>query len=377
MQQRLLVAALQLAHGREVTALRDPDPVDRDQVGGEAGGDVRQPLLAVLGGGELGLEVPVAGGAELDPLPLLVDDQPGGDRLHAAGRELRHDLLPQHRGDLVAVEPVEDAPGLVRVDLAVVEHGGVGDGAGDRLGGDLVEDHPGDRDPGLELLEQVPGDGLALAVLVSGQVELVGVLEQRLELGDLGLLVAGDDVERLEVVVDVDAEPGPRLGPVLLRDLRRLGGHVADVADARLDHVALAEVAGDGPGLGRGLHDHQPGAMTVPGGTGPGRATVAPLSPLFEAAAVLPAALLFAGTLFPTSHQKRHGPSSRSGGALASLRRDSPPQVPYAARPRNARPCRYPCNPVSRPDCSRVPCPSGPMALSGPVWPCLAALHRA
>src|SRR5580658_2754380 len=32
-----------------------------------------------------------------------------------------------------------------------------------------------------------------------------------------------------------------------------------------------------------------------------------PLSPFFEAAGVLPAALLFAGTLFPTSHQKRHG----------------------------------------------------------------------
>ena len=196
MQQRLLVAGPQLAHGREVTALGDPGPVDAHQRGGEAGGGVRQPLLAVLGGGELGLEVPVAGGAELDPLPLPVDDQPGRDRLHAAGRELRHDLLPQHRRDLVAVEPVEDAPGLVRVDLAVVEHGRVGDGAGDRLGGDLVEDHPAGRDLRLELLQQVPGDGLALAVLISGQVELVGVLEEPLELGDLRLLVAGDDVER-------------------------------------------------------------------------------------------------------------------------------------------------------------------------------------
>src|ERR1700744_128807 len=66
----------------------------------------------------------------------------------------------------------------------------------------------------------------------------------------------------------------------------------------------------------------------------------APLSPLSEAAVVgLPAALLLAGTLFPTSHP-RHGPSL-------------PPKVPSAAGPRNARPCRYPCNPFSRPDCSR------------------------
>src|ERR1700744_5128997 len=80
---------------------------------------------------------------------------------------------------------------------------------------------------------------------------------------------------------------------------------------------------------------------------------LSPLFPLFEAAAVFPAALLFPGTLFPTSHQKRHGPSSRCGGASASLDA-TPPSVPYAARPRNARPCRYPCNPVRRPDCSRA-----------------------
>ena len=231
-QQRLPGAGLQLADGGEVATLGDPRPVDAHQRRGEAGGVVGEPLLAVLGGAELGLEVPVAGGAELDPLPLPVDDQPRRDRLHPARRQLRHDLLPQHRGDLVAVEPVEDAPRLVGVDLAVVELGRVGDGAGDRLRGDLVEDHPPGRHLGLEFLEQVPGDGLALAVLVCRQVELVGVLEQRLELGDLLLLVGRDDVKGLEVVVDVDAESSPRLRAVLFRNFRGLVGHVANVADA-------------------------------------------------------------------------------------------------------------------------------------------------
>jgi hypothetical protein len=60
----------------------------------------------------------------------------------------------------------------------------------DGLRGDLVEDHPADRDLRVERLEQVPGDGLALAVLIGGEEELVRVLEQRLELGDLLLLVA-------------------------------------------------------------------------------------------------------------------------------------------------------------------------------------------
>jgi hypothetical protein len=186
----------------------------------------------VVLGSELGLEVPVARGPERDPLPLPVDDQPGGDGLHPARRKPRHDLLPQHRRDLVPVQPVEHPSRLVGVDLAVVKLCRVGDGARDRLRGDLVEDHPAGGNLRLELLEQVPGDGLALAVFIGGEVQLVGVLEQRLELGDLLLLVAGHDVERGEVVVNVHAKPGPRLRTVLLRYFCRFVRHVADMADA-------------------------------------------------------------------------------------------------------------------------------------------------
>ena len=214
-------------------------------------------------GRELGLEVGVGGRAEGDPLAFAVDDQPGGHRLDPAGGQLGHDLLPQDRRDLVAVQPVEHAARLIGVHQAVVHFARAGDRAGDRLRGDLVEDHPVRRDGGLELLEQVPGDGLALAVLVCREQQFVRVLQQALELGDLLPLVAVHDVEGLEVVVHVDAEPGPRLAPVLGRDLCRAVGHVADVADAGLDHVPLPEVPGNRPGLGRGLDDDQLGAMAV------------------------------------------------------------------------------------------------------------------
>ena len=232
-------------------------------------------------GRELGLEVGVGGRAERDPVAFPVDDQPGRDRLHPPGGQLGHDLLPQHGRDLVPVKTVKHPARLVGVHLALVELLGVGDGAGDRLRGDLVEDHPAGRHLGLEFLEQVPGDGLALAVLICREQELVGVLEQALELGDLLPLVAVHDIEGLEVVVDVDAEPGPRLAAVLFRDLGRAVGHVADVADAGLDHVALAEVTGDGPGLGGGFDDDQLGAMAAGGRgcrlSGPGLAAPAAL----------------------------------------------------------------------------------------------------
>ena len=74
-------------------------------------------------------------------------------------------------GDLVAVEPVEDAAGLLRVDQGLVDLARVGHRRLDRRLGDLVEDHPLDRDLGLERLDQVPGDRLALAVLICGEVD--------------------------------------------------------------------------------------------------------------------------------------------------------------------------------------------------------------
>src|SRR5262249_17670861 len=167
------------------------------------------------------------------------------------------DVLPQRRRDFVAVEPVQYPPGLVGLHQAVVHLPGVRDGLGDRLRRDLVEDHAPGRDLRLQLLEKVPGDRLALAVFIGGEQELVGVLEQVLELGDLLPLVGVDDVERFEVVVDVHAEAGPRAAALSGRYLRGLVRHVADVADAGLDHVFPAKEASDRARLGRRLDDHE------------------------------------------------------------------------------------------------------------------------
>ena len=221
-------------------------------------GNIRWIVLSGGSGVEGALEVPVGRDPEPHPVALPVDHEPGGDRLHAAGGQAGHDLLPQHRGDLVAVEAVQDPARLLGLDQVHVELAGVLRRLLDGGLGDLVEDHPLDRDVlRLQLVEQVPGDRLALAVLIGGEVELVGVLEQALELGDVRLLVAGHDVIGLEVVLDVDGEPSPRL----VLDLRGgVGGalrKVADVADRGLDDVPVAEVPADGAGLGRGLDDHQ------------------------------------------------------------------------------------------------------------------------
>jgi hypothetical protein len=120
-----------------------------------------------------------------------------------------------------------------------------------------VEDHALDRHPRVEHLEEVPRDGLALAILIGREVDLVDPLHEVLQLLDLIAPVGRHHVQRLEVVVDVDAEAGPGFPLVRGGHVGRTAGQIADVADGRLDHVPRAEVAGDGLRLGGGLDDDE------------------------------------------------------------------------------------------------------------------------
>ena len=124
----------------------------------------------------------------------------------------------------------------------------VGERVPDRALGDLVERHAlGLRRRHVRGLRDVPGDRLALAVEVGGEVDRVGRLRGLADLGDLLLAVVGDHVLRREVVVDVDPELA--LAGVLRQ--------VPDVAIGGEDSVVVAQVALDRPRLGRRLHDHE------------------------------------------------------------------------------------------------------------------------
>ena len=188
-------------------------------------------------------QVPVAGRHEGHALALSFDDEADAGRLDPPGAQALADLAPAHLGDGVAVEAVDDATALLGVDEAVVDVAALVDGVLDGGLGDLVEHHPLHGHRRLQHLEEVPRDGLALAVLIRREVELVGVLERPLQLGDRRLLAGVHLVVDLEVVVDVDAEP--------------LGGQVADVAHRREHGELAAQEALDGAGFGGGLHDHE------------------------------------------------------------------------------------------------------------------------
>ncbi len=157
-------------------------------------------------GGEGSAEVPVARGHEGHPLPLPLHHEAHAGRLHPAGGELRPDLAPAHLGDGIAVQAVDDAATLLSVDEAVVDVPRLVDGVLDGGLGDLVEHHSLHRHRRLQHLEQVPGDGLALAILIRGEVELVCALQCLAQLGDRLLLAGVHLVGDGEVVIDVHAQ---------------------------------------------------------------------------------------------------------------------------------------------------------------------------
>lgn len=89
----------------------------------------------------------------------------------------------------------------------------------------------------------MPGDGLALAIRVRCKIDGVAALGGLFELADELLFASDGLVDRLEVVLDVDAELA--------------FGQVAQMAHAGLDLVVFAEIFSNGFRLCRRLDDHQ------------------------------------------------------------------------------------------------------------------------
>ena len=149
-----------------------------------------------------------------------------------------------------------------------VEFTGIREGLEDRCLGDLVKDHTFDRDLWIEYFEKVPRNGLTLTILIRCEIELVAVLQQRLQLLDLILLVRRNHIERLEVIVDIDAHPGPALALVGRRHIGSVSRQVTNVADRGLDEKVVAEILRDFLCFRRALHDHECGHCFTSGGTG-------------------------------------------------------------------------------------------------------------
>ena len=104
--------------------------------------------------------------------------------LYPACGEAEFDLEPEQRTDFIAHQPVQDAPGLLRIHQLHINGAGMGECFLHRLPGDFVKDDalgrlvlPVPARGGLEM----PGNGFALPVGVRSQKDVAGLVAGRFE----------------------------------------------------------------------------------------------------------------------------------------------------------------------------------------------------
>ena len=220
-------------------------------------GFAREPVLLPRDRVELGLEAltrllqvgrdrPVLLRLECEDLVLPLADEAKGHRLDATGGEPGQDRLPEEGRDLVSDEPIEDPSRLLGLELPHVEGARRSDGLRDRLAGDLSElDAPEAVRilPEPEVRRHVVGDRLALPIGVGREDHRIDPLRPALEFGQNLRFPVDRDVAGLEALVHVHAE-------LLLRK-------VPDVAHRSGHLESAAQVATDGPRLGRRLYNDE------------------------------------------------------------------------------------------------------------------------
>ena len=187
--------------------------------------------------GDVGFHRPVFLGDEGLDLLFPLDDQPQGHRLNPTGRAGSRQLAPQYRREREPHQVVQRPAGEIGVHQFLVDFPRVFHRLGDGGLGDGVEHHPLNLGPldrllAPQLVQDVPGDGLAFAVRVGGQDQTGGPLHR---VGNVG-----QPLLRLGIGI-------PKHGEILVRlDRSVLGGEVADVPIGCQHRVAGTEILVDG-----------------------------------------------------------------------------------------------------------------------------------
>ena len=122
---------------------------------------------STIAGAEGRTQVPELCRTELHAVPLTFHHHTHSNGLNTPGGKLRLDLPPKDGRDLIAVDPVEHPAGLLGFHKRCVELASLCKGVVHRTLGDLVEYHALEGHLGLEQFQEVPGNRLTLAILIS------------------------------------------------------------------------------------------------------------------------------------------------------------------------------------------------------------------
>ena len=197
---------------------------------------------------QLGVQRPVLHRSKRADLPLPLHDQPHGHGLHAPSREAPPNLIPKQRRNLVAHQPVQNAPRLLRVHEVLIQVPGMLECLLHRLLRNLVEGHPLNLFPLLgrraQLQRQVVRNRLALAVRIGRKIDFVSPGRGLLQLRDDFLFARRHNQRRLE-------------GAILQLHAQFVLGQVHDVPHRGQHFETRAKILLNRLGLGGRLDDHQ------------------------------------------------------------------------------------------------------------------------
>ena len=197
-------------------------------------------------GAENGIEIPVFDRLEGLDFTLAFHNQPQGDGLDSAGAGgLLHRMAEQWT-DLVAEQAVQNAAGLLGIHQRLLDLAGVLEGVLDCILRDFMIGDSVEGPLGIvaKVVLEMPGNGLAFAVRVGGQVDFIRLLGLGAQFADDVLPLGGQHIVRLEIMGEVHAE---------VFAVRQ----VADMANGGFHGDPRPQQLADGLGFRDGLDNHQ------------------------------------------------------------------------------------------------------------------------
>ena len=203
------------------------------------------------------------GGEDADTFVPVHKDLEGG-RLDTAGRQPRHQALTEQRRQLIADDAIQETPRHLGTHERLVDRAGLLERGKHRRSRNLREgDPPKPRRVAAQDVRQVPGNGLALAVEVGGQIDGAGTAG-RLKLTNNVFLAGNDLPRRPPAVGDIEAHAGAGRGAGTGRRRPRcrlalpacsLGRKVSDMSERSPYGIGVTQDLVDLAGLAGTLYD--------------------------------------------------------------------------------------------------------------------------
>jgi hypothetical protein len=156
---------------------------------------------------QVGGDIPVFLRYEAADFFLAIADDAHGHRLYAPGAESPSHLFPENGTELVAYQPVQDAPGLLGLVFIEIKGQRFAERLQDRLFRQIIEkDAPDLRFFGGNFLGDMPGNGFSFPVGIGGQIDKIRLPGRFFQVGHHLLFGFHNLVGGIEIIINIYAQ---------------------------------------------------------------------------------------------------------------------------------------------------------------------------